>query len=1173
MSLVSTFELCSFIIAQQFRQKTKRRGSIIQRRLGAELLEVRAMMDGDPYQQALDDYNAAITAAQSDFATAQTGAQAAWQSTVDDGQSTLDGQEQNVNQQAATDDDTATQTLQTAVDSANNTAREADAQSDQTALNSEQAADAAAGQTISTADQQDDNDNAVNGAAYNSTQAADLVALQNTQSSDQSQYDNTVAADQSQHDANVANDVSAFNTRVNADETAMASTATAQENILQSETDSAATARDAAIGSNVPAVDPNTVANDPGFQAAEQALDDSFDSKEAAAQQTHDNACQTAANTEASAEQSALGTFNASVATGQTTFNTSQQAAIDQYNSGLEGAQNTLNAALADHAATYAQNAQAAQNQYNSDLQTAADKYASDAQAANDAYDSSAQGAQDTYNDYVTRRTAQYNADVAARNAQLASDLQTAQDNYNSAMAPNNAIDASQDQAAVDAYNNAVAGFSQTQSQSDSAAFQAESGTLAPASQAEQQAETDYINTVNDIYSQAEENGTSPDQGALDAAWATLLAARHTFANAQASADTTLVGSLGADAVQFETDEEGAYRTEEDAIDTNDGTLMTQDAGATDTLQNAIDDARSTCDADLANLAAVYSNDILSQYQILELALAGSEDTRERAIELATSTQDLSGITAWQTEQSTLNAAAQQQAHDDAVSQAAFGNQTIPLFQTEDSQLAAAAKQFEHDRGVALIAFDGQMEAAMAQQATDNAAADAAEDNAIATASESYVDDLAQAWAATLINMSGGDSQTTAFANAWSAYWQTVAADNAAAISNIDSADLNILPDELSAWSDITEQEAGENMNLAGQVASAPANQISLDDAAEALYDGQVISAALALMQQEINSRKSDIDQEIGADVTDMRAYDAAQLQQGYDHADHSLTWAQTVIPVAISVQQTLNTEDAALWKTMDQDEDDFLHTEDGADESYVQNLVGPAETAMDQALVARKTYLTTVAQDEAADAKTAATANAAFVASEPDSAFASGVPADSADFQLALNEPDMGQFAVQNEVQKKQPALFIPPGTYGVGIKYPTSNGYFVLYPDASLSVFSPDGTIISTHPPAAETVKLNFVTPNFARRGFDVFPVLASVTVLPQTRPNKEQAGETADVEVEAKTDPYEGSTDFQCGAWGPLGPGLFLRQRRVGAGALGGIPSDFREPVLGPLGGFKY
>jgi hypothetical protein len=261
-------------------------------------------------------------------------------------------------------------------------------------------------------------------------------------------------------------------------------------------------------------------------------------------------------------------------------------------------------------------------------------------------------------------------------------------------------------------------------------------------------------------------------------------------------------------------------------------------------------------------------------------------------------------------------------------------------------------------------------------------------------------------------------------------------------------------------------------------------------------------------------------------------------------------------------VQQTLNNEGAAIEGVMAHDEADFLHQVDAADEADEQNLVGPAETAVDQAAQAHKTYETTVAQLEADDANAAAAANAAAVAAEPDGDFAGGAPMGDAGFQLNIQEPG-GFFNVQDKVQKRTPAPFVQPGTYLTNQRYDTAGGYFIIGRDGTMYVYGADGRFLSQYRPAPGNVIFNFAqVDSLLPSGPHLPPLLVSVTIEPQTRPKAKPAGpETPDIKIEGETDPYEGSTQFNCGTMGPSGPGLFLRQRRAGVQGSGSIDPDLR------------
>lgn len=483
-------------------------------------------------------------------------------------------------------------------------------------------------------------------------------------------------------------------------------------------------------------------------------------------------------------------------------------------------------------------------------------------------------------------------------------------------------------------------------------------------------------------------NGTNPDVSALNAAYATLQAAYHTFTNDTATAAVALQSSLGGDENTFADGEGPLYVTEQDAIATAQGDFDTSEAAA-DHLRNDNEDQDSAdADGQTQNIAAAYDNDVEAKYEALQLALAPLVKTREDAYADAAQQYEDDSLTAWAKLMNTQDDATQAQADADTDAYGAYDLSADGPWQTLQEQLAQADADLADALAKANTTYNTSVTAADVQDAEAYVAAAVSYDNGAEGAENDYINTVAPAWAASIIAASGNDSGTTTWANAWSAYMMAVVADADSAQSQEDSVYQSTEDEILELAPGLSAQVSAADKTLADQAGAAEVKQVTDDTNAVLACDAVTVPAQVALSKGEIDDAHGEVAAEIKADKQDgqTHATDEDTRDKGYSAAQ--LAFLQQVDPEIASDDEAERTKMAGDGNQADQDIAAANKKADAATETEVDDLVPDGEALVDKEAKADKDYVKAEVGQAVDAANAQAAATAAAVAAEPDSDF-----------------------------------------------------------------------------------------------------------------------------------------------------------------------------------------
>ncbi|HUY92686.1 MAG TPA: hypothetical protein VMV10_28355 [Pirellulales bacterium] len=955
---------------------------------------------------ATSDFNAAIAAAQTAYQGDVAAEDAVFQSTEDADASSFASQAQGVGEGLQADVNSDDQSFQATADSAANTLQTQDAASDQTDTTLNQAADDQEQQTVTQAAQADAAVNAADDAQLADEIGPEQAALNATGDADATTFNNTMAADQAQTSANIAADQNSYDTTLTADDAQTEQNDAALQAAYQTQIDDLATATQGQIAGAAPAVDPSVVNDDPNYLATLSQANDVWNS---AQQQAQDDI----ANGEAAADAAAAPLFQAAsnqlggdLQNAQNAYLASVQNAQDQYAQAIAPFQQQLSTGLAAHQDAYNQQVQDATDTYNTEMQTAAGDEATSMGNADAAYNTSAQPLIDGYNTWSAGRASQYTSDINAREAQLAQDLAGETQTYNTAVTGLAQTEQQGLQAANSQYASDAAGLASTRSSEDAGSQATSGAAIQGADSALASAEQTYNDTVNQIMQQAMDNNLPPDQGALDAAWATLLSAKHGHANTVAAAQEQLLEDEGDHLNEYETNLKAKYVSFVDAVAAAEGGYEQGVAAAAKLRDDNDADHYASRDVDEAEITAGYNDDAATHYEALQLSLAGFQKTRTDAYDDAVKQYGDDGAVAWQKEQKTFEDASQQQGNDDAASYEAYDLATVGPWGAEQNQIAAAEQQRAHDAGVAYANYSAATAAVQVQvmngyeSAYDTAMGD------IEAGLEDYADLLAPAWAAAIIAASGNDPDTTIWANDWASADEQQAADNAALLASEAAQQDGDVGQGLSAYLALVSQINAENQNLEDEWGSAVVALVSSNVAAIAGFEGQVLPQVLSTTQDEINAARTEAGKEIDAATLDAKSYDANDDQNAKDHDAHGLTYAQAVLPAALSDFTTVEDEAAGDLGTLADDAAGYVKQLDTAAQDEIDNLVPDGQTMLHGEAGASGDYVIATTADQVAANDAAAAALVQAVSAAADSDFA-GEEAGSSYVMTGIYAPD----------------------------------------------------------------------------------------------------------------------------------------------------------------------
>ncbi len=956
-------------------------------RLGAiESLEVRVMMAADPWTT----YQSALATNMGTFTSQAQAEQASFNQTDTADVNALTADEQTVNAGLASNAATQFQTLSSTANTATATEHSSDAAADQQATTLNQAADTLLTQQVNTDEQNLTSQNAGPQAQLATTEQNADATFASTQTADQNQYNTTAASDQATHDGNVANIQAGYNATLNAEQNQDNQN---QANInanLQSEIAAAAATRDATIGSAVP-----TVPNDAGtHSAAYQAI-------EQAANTTYTNAIQHANNDLASGYATADGNMNTKLNVAMSAWNTAQtnaqntangkfQTAQTNYATAIAPLQTTLTNTLAGDQATYNSSMQTALNTYNSDMATANANHTSSYTTAQNNYNSSAQPVINGYNSFVTTRTNQFNSDIANRDATCKTALTGEQTTFNNKVAGYASQEQSDLQAALTAYTNSIATCLATKSSSDQGAQNTFNQAVQGADQILNTAQNTYNNTVNQIYMQAMMNHTSPDQGQLQAAMNTLLTAKHTHANSVASAGATLAQSLGADWITYETQEGPIFVTYADAVATAIGSYTTKTATALHTMLDNMSDDYASDDQDDANITATFNSDLATHEEAEQVQLAGFTKTQLDADDDADAALANATIAAQAKYDNAEYDAELVQGEADLAANIAYDTNTEGPFQTEQNAEAQANKDEEHDLSIAIQAYVNASAAAYDQDVLDRQNVYQGVVTEVGNAVTGLIDQLAPAWAATVIAASGNDPGTTTWANAWANYWKTAAGDDVSATEQIVAEQTGIVAQGITAHEGMVSQVATQDQTLADELGTAGLTQDKNDIAAEIADESTILPVANSTDDQIMSNIRATVGIEIAQTATDENSHVTNDTTDQKEYNTSWLTWVNTVMPVALSVGTAINGLWASAVGTIASDEAALAKNVDSKKESMTDNITTDWKSMIHNDALATKTYALAADNNVAATENTNQTNYVNTLAGLPDSQFAS---------------------------------------------------------------------------------------------------------------------------------------------------------------------------------------
>lgn len=989
MDLSAIFRLCSFTTARQMGEKRRRRAAICRRRFRPEGLESRLMFD------ATGDFNTAIAAAQALYAGQATTEDAAFQSTEETDAMSFASQAQGLGEGLQTDVTADDQTLQTTADGAANTLQSQDAASDQLDENLNQSADTLQQQTIAQAK----SDEASQDAGYESQlatqQAGDQADEGSTEAAVDNTYQSTMSADQLQYSSNVAVDQSGFDSTLTTDDDQAAQADATWQNNYTNDVAALASARDSQIAGATPAVDPSVADSDPGYQSALASANDAWTTAEQNATDDYNNGVAAADTSAAGLESAAQSQFSTDQQNIQNTYDSNVTDAQNQFAQAIVPFQTQLNNTLAGDQDTLSSAAQTAMDGYTSDMQTAGDTQSSSQATADATYNAAAQPLIDGYNTWLSGRTATYQGDINSREAQLTSDLASEDKTYNDTINGSPTVTGllPTEQTAIasanSTYGGQMAGLAATQSSEDAGYWSSYNTTVSGADQTLSTAQDAYNDTVSQIYNDAMQNGTSPDQSALNAAWTTLLAADHAHANSVAGAAQTLTTGLGEDENEFATNQKPDYVQKEDAIAKAEGDYENGEAGAAKLRNDNDADHYASRDADEAEITAAYNDDVATHYESLQAALVPLQQARNDAYDDAEVQYEEDAATAWQTAQGKIEDAVKQQQEDDAAAYENYALQIAGPWANEQNQIAAAEQQRAHDLVGASTTFNNSMEAAVAADVSGN---EAAFDQAMSDL-ESGVTDvndlLAPAWAAAIIAASGNDADTTTWADAWENFDEQEAAADAQYMAQTVSDQGNDVNQGLAALAKLASQINGENQNLQDDWGAALVTLVTGDVGAAVSANGKFMPQLLSAADSEVDDARAEATKEINADVADDKSHASNDGQDAKAQDAHATTYAQTVLPAGLTAFTSVDDEAAGDVGTLEQDAASYVKAMDGAAVGETSDLVTDGEKMIHTEAGATCDYTIALTAQQVTDNNAAQAADVSAVSAAPDAQFA----------------------------------------------------------------------------------------------------------------------------------------------------------------------------------------
>ena len=809
-------------------------------------------------------------------------------------------------------------------------------------------------------------DNAISGAAntYNNTVAGDLGTFQSTDAGLQLTYDTQLAG--------------------------------------------AATIRDASIANAGTSVDMHLGDSDPVYLATLQAADDTYFSAAASLQATRDQK-------DAQADVQ-LGIDQQNASTQLSTDLDMAQSSYDGWAQAINAnAQDLSNQAwlgysqdVADHQTTYDIAAQAAADTYDSKAHDADVLLQDDTNNANDQYETDAGYALEAYNDYVIPRTTTYNSDIQTLANTAQDDIQTAYNQFQTDVAPYAQTLAEDTQDAIDAFNDKVVQYQQTQAGKDAQAAQVYQQTMSGANQTLQGAIDNYNDALSVLYMDAMMNNMPVDQSEVDALTATLNAAKHQYAITEAGAEQTQTLAVGQDAVEFVTSKEDAYIVEQDAIATANGTFELAKAPLWETYVDAMADIISQYDADAAATTAAYRNDIAPKYADFVEAISGFEKTREDAISEATATHENSVADAWKEMANADADAAEIQTNDDRASAEDRDNDLAGIEENRENQLAQAMQQLISDQADAYEKYNNALAEAFTNNDKTKVSDEADFENGLIDQELTWVNSVAPAQAAAVINAAGGDPGVGTAANAWASYNISAMIYFAQLAHGEVAAWKTEATDDLTAWQTEMDEDDAADKQLSKDLAAAWVIQVGGDAAAGTLFVQHVGVAHTTLVRDSTTAGKADIEAQASDAVAELSKVEDAWVIDAKAQTTAANTWVQTVAPKWLQETKDVETDAATNISQADVLADDAAHKAFHAMLTEAQTLVPQAENEVHDAAVAHKTFEIDTAIAQMNDANTAAANNVTDITNQPDENFAYVMPGSGGGGGMGMvNPPD----------------------------------------------------------------------------------------------------------------------------------------------------------------------
>jgi hypothetical protein len=510
------------------------------------------------------------------------------------------------------------------------------------------------------------------------------------------------------------------------------------------------------------------------------------------------------------------------------------------------------------------------------------------------------------------------------------------------------------------------------------------------ASQTLSQAQTAYQNTVNQIYMQAEMNHQPPDQGALNAAFATLEAANHAYSNTAAGAAASLTQTLGNDYVTYVQSEETAYVTEQDALNSALGTYDLAQLAAQKTEDDSDADALATCTTNTALINAAYNNDVGTHQEARDLQLAGFQATHDDAYATAQAGYNNAVSVAWQTQTEAYASAGQTRDNADAAAIASMDNQLADIQQQLSDELSGYGETQVESDAAAQAAYSVAMGKAFDTDSTSYTNALVQADDQEVTNDVSLGQQIVGAITAALTGIYGNDPTVQAEIAAWTQYDNAVfGAYQTLEDGCINAAAAEQANDQSARLTQVNNDSAAE-IALADLLAPLAQGSDLANDAAIDTQNHQDDAAIVPFVTAETGANVTEIQQETTADVTDQQANTAAALLDAFGHIADALTYVQTVLPAMLQASVNETNQAATVTGILAQDADAQEHNDTAAAITEANLLIPAAESAAHKDAVAHQTYFNALAPIAAAAALATANQFAAFVAAEPDSNFSS---------------------------------------------------------------------------------------------------------------------------------------------------------------------------------------